>query len=136
MQRGTSTEKEYDSSKLVHTSPYLELEFLRIEKAIDCFLIVKGSPIPANPKKPKETLLKIETEESSFSVPLVRHLGGQKFSFTEQAKDALWKCLGENKPFKISLAGYTMTIDPNGFGDSYDQFSESPLIRNPFRLPF
>ena len=133
VQRGTSTAKEHDSSKLVHTSSHLELEFLRVEKTVDCFLIVKGSPIPANPKKPKETLLRIETETDSISVPLIRHSGGQKFSFTEQAKDALWKCLEEKKPFRISLATYSMTIDPTGFEDSYDKFSEAPFIRNPFR---
>ena len=128
--------KEHDTSKLVQSSTYLDLEFLRLGSAVDCFLIVKASPIPSIAKKKHETLLKIKTKTGSFSVPLIRHAGGQKFSFTKDAKEILFRCLEEKQPFQLTLASYSMTIDTEGFEESYRQFCKTPLIDNPFRLPF
>jgi hypothetical protein len=136
VQRGLSSTKEYEASKLVQSSAYLDLEFMRIGSTVECFLIVKASPIPSMARNKQETLLKIETTSGSFSVPLIRHAGGQKFSFTKEAKEILFHCLDEKQPFQLTLQSYTMTIDTEGFEDSYKQFCKKPFMENPFRLSF
>lgn len=135
VQQGMATAKEQDAAKLIHPSPHLDLEFLRIHETVHCFLVVKGRPLLANPKNPKETILRFETKTGSFSVPVQRHTGGQKFALSEEAKSLLWELLNQNEPFKLSLADYTATIDPKGFKESYQTFSKTPFLQNPFRLP-
>lgn len=136
VQRGVSSSKEQEASKLVHTSQYLDLEFFRLGASVDCFLIVKSTPIPAKTKKAHETFLKLETKTGSFSVPLIRHAGGQKFRFTKDAKEILFRCLEEKQPFQLTLESYTMTIDAEEFEKVYNQFCKTPFMENPFRLPF
>ncbi len=135
-----SGDPQFNSTKLTYYSQDpingIDLEFTHTCDAIRTYLNVHSLPIPPSKEDPKATKGHLTIGSDSFSFLAYRHEGGQRLLLPPEIAERIIAGLRECKSIQIKVPGYSVAIEGKEFEKKFGQLGHTPLLRNPFHLPF